>query len=337
MPGGPDAFAAYLDAKFDLDERSLAREVRDECFARLAGRSRLRCADVGTGTGAMVRRVLDAASEVATIEIDAIDRDAALLARARERLCAHLAQRGFTRIEGDEDGSGSRCPDSERLEARELPKARERLDERECVDAQGCIDAWNARRRVAIRLVRCDVLRRDPVAAGTRELVTAHAFMDLVPMRPLLERFAGWLAPGGLLYATLNYDGRIMLVPACADAGFEAELLRRYDTSMEARRVDGQATGGAWSGRRLHAMLPEAGFEVVACARSDWNALPCPGRLRPDDAVVVSTLLEAIRRENEAFADPGRLAAWWSARRTQLETGTLGVLVHQLDLLGVRR
>src|SRR5690606_26106320 len=164
---------------------------------------------------------------------------------------------------------------------------------------------------------------------------TAHAFLDLVPMQPLLDRISGWLAPDGLLYATLNYDGGTALFPRYADTAFEERLLERYDASMEERRIDGEPTGGARSGRRLHAMLPQAGFEVVAYASSDWNAVPHGGRLRASDEVVVSVLLEALRRENEAHCDRERLAAWHRDRRALLQAGRLGAIVHQIDVLAV--
>lgn len=335
-------FADFLDAKFDLDERSLAREVRDECFAAIAGRRRLRCCDVGTGTGAMVRRVLDAARGAAAIEIDAIDRDDGLLARALEQLRAHLARHGCTTTQVESVGSGSGSgawsedrgtePATADIECCPAPTTRriEALQEDRLAAPQ-------ARRRITVRLLRTDAARFEPAAGERYDLVTAHAFMDLVPMRPLLDRFAAWLAPGGLFYATLNYDGQTTLLPSYADAGFEAELLRRYDASMEARRVAGEPTGGAHSGRRLYAMLPEAGFKIVACASSDWNALPHRGRLRPGDRFVVAVLLDAIRRENQAHGEADRVAAWWHDRRTRLEMGTLGAIVHQIDILALRR
>lgn len=299
----PD-FADFLDAKFDLDERSLAREVRDDCFARLARRDRLRCLDIGSGTGAMVRRLLGANLPAEAFELVALDRDPTLLARARATLVAFLASRGFDALRAPAD----------------------------CTDR---IEASDGRRHVSLRFACYDAMGYEPHAGERYDLVTAHAFLDLVPMRPLLERIRAWLAPDGLLYATLNYDGDTALFPQYADAPFEARLLERYDASMEERRVDGQPTGGARSGRRLHAMLPQAGFEIVAYASSDWNAVPRDGRLRGADGLVVSVLLEALRRENEAHCDRGRLAAWYRDRRRLQETGRLGAIVHQIDVLAM--
>jgi SAM-dependent methyltransferase len=299
----PD-FADFLDAKFDLDERSLAADVRRDCFDAIAQRDSLRCLDIGTGTGAMALRLLDACTGVRSVDVVALDCDERLLARARTKLAAHLAQRGFDRLDGSDDDR---------------------------------FDAHHAHRRVGLRFACCDVGRFEPRAGERYDLVTAHAFMDLVPMRPLLARIADWLAPGGLFYATLNYDGETTLFPLYEDEALESALLRRYDASMEERRVaDGQPTGGARSGRRLHALLPEAGFDVVAWGSSDWNVVPRHGHLREGDAVVLSVLLEALKRENDAHCDARRLEAWHRVRCTQLEAGRLGAIVHQIDVLAVR-
>ncbi|MCD6681225.1 MAG: class I SAM-dependent methyltransferase [Burkholderiaceae bacterium] len=297
----PD-FADFLDAKFDLDERSLAADVRRDCFDAIAQRDRLRCLDIGSGTGAMPLRLLDGCTGVRSIDIVALDRDERLLARARRKLAAYLQQRGFDRLHGNED----------RLEARD------------------------AHRRIGLHFRCCDVARFEPRAGERYDLVTAHAFMDLVPMRPLLARIADWLAPGGLFYATLNYDGQTTLFPSYADEAFEAALLRRYDQSMEERRVGDQPTGGAWSGRRLHARLSEAGFDVLAWGSSDWNLVPRRGQLRGSDEVVLAVLLGALKRENEAHCDARRLDAWHRDRCLQLGAGRLGAIVHQIDVLAVR-
>ncbi len=296
-------FADFLEAKFDLDERSLAVDVRRACIDSIAHRDRLRCVDIGTGTGAMVRRLLDARIGARAIDIVAIDRDERLIDRARERIAVHLRQRGF-----------------------ELPGQAD----------ESRIQASDAHRFVTLRLAHGEAAGFEPRAGERFDLVTAHAFMDLVPMRPLLLRIADWLAPGGLFYATLNYDGDTAFFPTYCDAAFETALLQRYDASMEERRIDGQPTGGARSGRRLHALLPDAGFEVLAWGSSDWNIVPRDGRLRPGDAVVLSVLLDALRRENEAHCDVRRLDAWHRDRRALLAAGRLGAIVHQIDVLAVR-
>jgi hypothetical protein len=106
---------------------------------------------------------------------------------------------------------------------------------------------------------------------------------------------------------------------------------------MERRRVSGKATGGSRSGRRVHAALCEANFDVPVYGTSDWNITPVAGRYRDRDAEVLRTLLAWIRSESELrpAMDRGELERWHATRRQQLEHGELGMIVHQLDLLAI--
>src|SRR5258708_2831947 len=87
--------ADYLEAKFSLDERSLNRDVRGVCLERLARkRGVLHCLDVGTGTGAMVRRLLDSGLG-ASLAITALDRDASVLKTGSVATAAQLERLGY--------------------------------------------------------------------------------------------------------------------------------------------------------------------------------------------------------------------------------------------------
>ncbi|MGZ8198132.1 MAG: hypothetical protein ACXWVP_07235 [Burkholderiales bacterium] len=116
-------------------------------------------------------------------------------------------------------------------------------------------------------------------------------------------------------------------------------LLAEYDASMERRRVHGESTGGARSGRRLHTLLSEAGYDVIAYGSSDWNITPRERRYRDRDAVVLRALLSFMRAESERRSgiDRETLVRWHGERSAQLESGELGMIVHQLDILATRR
>lgn len=292
----PVAFADYLEAKFDLDERSLNREVRAGCLAALRLLPELRCLDVGAGTGATVRRLLAAGLDL-PIALTAIDRDPLLLGIAREDAAQRLRAQG-------RDIS---------VEAGEVHAA--------------------GHPSMALQFHACEF--QDYRPERPCNLVTAHAFLDIVPLADALRLFADWLEPGGYLYASLNYDGGTTLLPTGDDAAFEATLIEYYHETMERRRVDGKAIGGAHCGRRLYRALPEHGFDILACGSSDWSITPFFGEYRGGDAACLQALLDMIGGEAQrsGLFDAGRLERWRDDRARCLREGRLGLVAHQLDLL----
>lgn len=295
----PVAFSEYLEAKFDLDERSLNREVRAAFMQALRRLPAVRCVDVGAGTGATLRRLLEAGLEV-PLSVVALDRDPLLLEIARDDALRRL------RAQGREPS----------LEAGEVRAAGDPT--------------------TLLRFVARDFQDHRPEQRAN--VVTAHAFLDMVPLAQALGLFAAWLEPGGLLYASLNYDGGTTLLPTSDDAAFEATLLAHYDDTMERRRVDGQAIGGAFCGRRLHRLLPEHGFAILACGSSDWSITPFLGEYRGGDATCLRALLEMIGGEAQrsGLFEPGRLERWRADRLQCLHDRRLGLVAHQLDLLACR-
>lgn len=276
----PVAFADFLQAKFALDERSLNREVRGAFLDALRSLPRIQCLDVGAGTCATLRRLLNSALTT-PLCLTALDRDPGLLDIARQEAAGWLRNKQLTTI---------------RFAASELKDYRpDRL--------------YN--------------------------VITAHAFLDIAPLPEALRLFAAWLQPGGYLYASINYDGDTALLPEYDDASFEARLLGHYNHTMERRRVDGQATGGAYCGRRLHGLLPEYDFDVLAYGSSDWNITPFLGEYRDGDAICLMALLEMIRGEGESSAlfHQDQLDRWREDRLRLLQRRRLGLIIHQLDLL----
>lgn len=170
------------------------------------------------------------------------------------------------------------------------------------------------------------------------DAVMAHAFLDLMPLPQTLAHLHACLEPGGYLYATLNYDGETLLAPPYADASLEALLLACYDESMEQRRVQGLATGGALCGRRLQALLPHQGFEVLAQGRSDWLLHPVPGAYPDRDGACLEFLLGLILKEGVASGrfSPRALERWHRERLHLLHGHRLAARVRHLDFLARR-
>jgi SAM-dependent methyltransferase len=292
----PVSFADYLKAKFALDERSLNREVRGAFLDALHSLPQIQCLDVGAGTCATLQRLLNSGLTT-PLSLTALDRDPGLLDIARQEAEGWLRALGL----------------DPRIEAGAIRTQGERL--------------------TAIRFAVGEL--KDYQPDRLYNVITAHAFLDLAPLPQALRRFAAWLQPGGYLYASLNYDGDTALLPVYEDADFEARLLGHYNHTMERRRVDGRATGGAYCGRRLHGLLPEYGFDILAYGSSDWNIAPFLGEYRDSDAVCLNALLEMIRAEGQSSGlfQQDQLERWREDRLQLLRRRRLGLIIHQLDLL----
>lgn len=292
------SFEDYLDAKFPLDERSLNRDVRTLFESFLRSHAELRILDMGCGNGASLRRLLRAGLN-GRIEMNGVDRDAGLLQRARERLAQDLEVTDF-----------------EVSTSAELVLARRN------------------REAITLSFTVADLASYQPAEPGRYDAVIAQALMDLLPLERMVERIRSWLAPAGLFYASLNYDVGTVLYPLYPDLEFETDLLEAYDTSME-RLLDGLPCGGAHSGRRLHAALSNAGFDILALGSSDWNIAPYCGAYRDEDQRCLAALLDMIHGEGQRSGrfQPQQLDDWLSHRRAQLEDSRLSLIIHQIDLV----
>jgi SAM-dependent methyltransferase len=290
-------FVDYLDAKFALDDRSLNEFVRSALCDELGGRAHLNCLDLGTGTGAMILRLMKW-FPYCELSITALDCDPAVLDTAHRRIADEFRRTRFTVTE-----NGSR------------------------------LTAESIGTTVKVDFV-CSRLADFSPPPTHYHLVTAHAFADLVGPQSLLERLESWVIPEGYVYATLNYDSGTSLFPTYDDPEFERSLLQHYDRSMENRRVEGEPIGGARSGLRLISALADRHWTTIAYGSSDWNLTPVRGAYRDRDGVCVQAMLEFIRNEAAtASFDPDDLSRWSGTRSSECAESRLGMIVHQLDVL----
>jgi SAM-dependent methyltransferase len=297
-----DAFAQFLQAKYALDQRSLNPVVWRFFLNELSGRNPLEWLDVGTGTGAMLRRILQYYDHGA-MHLTGLDIEFDLLDIAETEIASLLQAKGFA-VE----------------------------------NAAGRLQAERGADCIVFQPV-CTPLSEFQLPPNHYDVITAHAFMDLVPLRQTLAGFHDGLKPGGLFYSTINYDGETVVFPPYPDSEFEDALLQTYDASMEARRLNGSETGGAKCGRRLYGELLNVGFEIVSYSSSDWNITPCNGVYLDDDQVVLDRLLEWVCSEgrNDPSLEREKLDRWLECRRRQRQERTLGIIVHQIDILARKR
>ncbi|MCF2165547.1 methyltransferase domain-containing protein [Halobacterium salinarum] len=169
-----------------------------------------------------------------------------------------------------------------------------------------------------IRFDTGDALAR--LTDATADLLVAQSFLDLVPPADALDAFADALAPGGLAYAPLTFDGVTVLQPSHpADDRVRAA----YHDAIDA--ADGRTSR---AGRRLLDVLRERPAEtLLAVGASDWIVRPVDGEYRADEQYFLACILSFIA---DAVPDA---TDWLATRRQQLAAGDLTYVAHGYDLL----
>jgi len=309
----PPAFQEYLEAKRLVDLRCLNRRVSAAFRSRLEAIRDPAVIDLGTGTGLMIRK-LASMHLSGSVRIFGVDLDEDSCRAARAFIEDDLVRIGYRMEEVKQaHGNSGSC---ERLHAL----------------GESCS-------------LRIEMRVGDVLAPGTPWLpegtsfdaVTANAFLDLMPLNDTLALVCRLLKPGGLFYATINYDGITTLLPTGDDDDFESELLDIYNRSMEMRRVRGKVTGGSRTGRRLYGSLLEQGFAIIEWGSSDWVVVPKAGRYRPGEKTFLRAILQMIFEEGRLSGnlERERLDRWHEKRLGALEerVATLSLMNHQVDVL----
>jgi len=165
---------------------------------------------------------------------------------------------------------------------------------------------------------------------GGADLFVAAAFADLVPLGDLVEAVESALAPGGLAYLPITFDGGTVFQP---DHPADAAVERAYHDA-----IDREPGRDARAGRHLADLLRRRPGDLLAMAASDWVVRPRGGHYPADEAYFLGRILGFVeaalagRSGNGAERVDG-LQEWLTARRDQLAAGELTYVAHQYDLL----
>ena len=287
--------ARYLAAKTTVDDRALNRQVLAE-LRRLMPASAPRILEVGAGLGTMVARLLDWAA-VAAGEYILLDADRRLLDSSRRWLRDWAAARG---LPCDPRPDGLLVGD------------------------------------LRVRLVHAELGSYLEAAAGApADVLIANAVLDLVDVPAVLPGLLRLLAPGGVYWFTINYDGESIFAPGHPH---DDQIMRAYHRDMDERIRYGRPAGESRTGRHLFHHLRAAGAPALAAGPSDWVVHAGPdGTYAADEAYFLRCILDTIQgalRDRPDRVEPADLAGWLTERGRQLAAGELVYIAHQLDFVG---
>lgn len=295
-------FEEYLESRIMIDDASINRTVAARLQKALKDLQRRTILDLGTGTGAMIRRLISGGVDGA-VRFVGLDSNPTLLEAAKRHSVAILSGAGYTVTEQEHTVRGER-----------------------------------AARVVAIDFIAGDffgLLLEDTFGPEYFDLVSANGFFDLLPPAEAVSRVRYFLKPGGYVYFTTNYDGRTELLPFFEDREFERDLWRVYNRSMDDRTVNGKPIAGSGSGSIVYDALVKGGFEILAYGSSDWVISPGEESYSPQEAQFLRAMVRTVYEEGcrHPEIDPRVLDRWLSDRADAVETCTLALMVHQTDVL----
>ena len=288
-------YARYLAAKTTVDDRALNRHVLAG-LRRLMPTGALRVLEVGAGLGTMVARLMDWGA-VAAGEYALLDADRQLLDHSRRWLCDWAAARG---LRSDPLPDGLRVGD------------------------------------LRVRLVHAELGSYLEAGHGaSADVVIANAVLDLVDVPTVLPGLLRLLAPSGVYWFTVNYDGESIFEPGHPH---DDQIMRAYHRDMDERVRYGRPAGESRMGRRLFHYLRDARAPALAAGSSDWVVSAGPDGNYPGDEAhflrsILSTIQNALRSRRD-WVEPADLADWLAERGRQLAAGELVYIAHQLDFVG---
>jgi hypothetical protein len=296
------AYARYLAAKKTVDDRALTGPVLECLEQKLVARpsARLRVIEVGAGLGTMPARLIERGL-LEHADYTLLDQDAGLLHESRAWL--------------------TRWADDAGLSAQQTAGGLQLSDE------QGCSIALTYRTAELSEFLK--------QGDGPYDLVIANAVLDLVDVPAVLPGLLSLLAPDGLYWFSVNYDGETILLPELAD---DAAFLATYNRSMDTRQRNGAPAGDSKTGRHLFTHLKNAGATISSAASSDWVVFASEGQYPHAEAEFLRHIIDTMDHElrRHASVDAQALARWIAERYAQIDRAELVYIAHQLDFLGSR-
>jgi SAM-dependent methyltransferase len=297
------SYSSYLAAKKTVDDRALNQHVIDVLRAELTSSRSTTVLEIGAGIGTMVSRLADW-HVLCRANYTLLDIDQASLEHAQHWLCGWAAEMGLE-VQRAHDAlhitGGSPALD---LEVHSV-----------CADLRAFLGE-----------------NRRPNGV---DLLIASAFLDLVDVAATLPALLERVAPNGLYWFSINFDGETIFLP---EHPSDASLMSVYHRSMDERTRLGRRAGDSRTGRHLFQHLRSAGARILAAGSSDWIVHAIDGEYAAQEGDFLGHILHTIEAElnSRSEVDQHALHDWLRVRRDQLERGDLVYIAHQLDFVGRR-
>ena len=291
------SFQRYLRAKRTVDDRALDRRLIETLREQLAARAAdtdgpLRVLEIGAGIGTMLARFVEwNVLPAGDIRYTAVDIRAENLARLPDYLRDWAADRQLS-----------------------------------VVDSPLVLEGEN--RHVRIETVQAEAVAHAETADSEYDFLIGAALLDILD-RAKVATLLEPLAPGGLYYFPITFDGATRFQPSHpADRAIEGH----YHDHMDAKQGGDSRAGGDVLARlqRLD------GATLSAVAGSDWIVRPVDGSYPADEAYFLRYILDTIEDAvgEMTGSDSEALDAWLARRREQVAAAELLYHTHQLDFLG---
>ncbi|MFK7847373.1 MAG: hypothetical protein AB8G77_18925 [Rhodothermales bacterium] len=299
-------YARYLASKEPVDERSLNRNVWDAFAKALSAYepqsddSPVKILEVGAGIGATFRRIANLPAKQ-HLTYTLLDLEAVNLDYFKGHANSWMRMIGYVRL------------------------SEERL-------------VWKneAGRVIEVELVLADI--HDYLSesnASLWDIVVGQAFLDLFDLETFLPALFRLIAPGGLFYFPINFDGITSFLPSL-EPSLDDRVEDVYHSSMDARALKPGVRGRSQSGRHLLSELMKLELHTLEVGSSDWIVYPRQGEYAGDEAYFLQQILQFVKNElsksNEV--SPEEAKYWVRTRLNQLQKRKLIYLAHQIDVFG---
>lgn len=170
------------------------------------------------------------------------------------------------------------------------------------------------------------------------DAVVAKALIDIVPIRESLRKIVEWAKEGAALYCPITFNGQTVMFPTGDDPVRESQVWSIYHGSMEHSDKPGnERLGGSRAGDRLvRELLRMPGATSIDLGASDWFVKPDSyGNYQDDEQYFLQHIVHLI---DDELKGSGQISAhsrmdWVATRNEQIQSGTLAMRAHNLDVL----